>query len=99
MRSVRPWRAQSDGPITRLFRSTDRGKTWSFISDVPRLGWASIFVHGGPAYPLGASGTNRQVVIRKSTDGARTWTELVDQTTGLLLRSLLVSCTTVIALD
>ncbi len=80
-----PGSTKADGPITRLFRSTDRGKTWSFVTDVSRLGWASVFVHGGATYLLGAGGTNRQVVLRKSTDGGRTWTEPVDRTTGLLL--------------
>jgi len=80
-----PGAPKTDGPITRLFRSTDRGKTWSFVTDVPRLGWASVFVHRDGAYLLGVGGTKGQVVIRKSTDGGRTWTEPVDQTTGLLL--------------
>ena len=80
-----PGAPKTDGPITRLFRSTDRGKTWSFITDVPRLGWASVFMHRDVAYLLGVGGTGGQVVIRKSTDGGRTWTEPDDQTAGLLL--------------
>ena len=80
-----PGAPKSEGPVTRLFRSTDRGKTWSHVVDVSRLGWASVFVHHGAVYLLGTGGTGRQVVIRKSTDGGRTWTEPADENTGLLL--------------
>ncbi len=73
------------GPITRVFRSTDRGQTWSHVGDVERLFWASIFPHRGAVYLLGTGGrSGREAVVRRSTDGGRTWTEPVDEKTGRL---------------
>ena len=73
------------GPITRVFRSKDRGKTWHHLTDVPQLFWASIFPHRDAVYLLGSGGKGgREAVIRRSTDGGRTWTEPVDEKTGRL---------------
>lgn len=80
-----PGAPREAGPITRVFRSTDRGKTWAHLCDVERLFWASVFPHRGAVYLLGSGGqSGREAVIRRSTDGGRTWTEPVDEKTGRL---------------
>ncbi len=80
-----PGAPKEAGPITRLFRSTDRGQSWAHLGDVERLFWASVFPHRGAVYLLGSGGqSGREAVIRRSTDGGRTWTEPVDEKTGRL---------------
>jgi len=76
---------QENGPITRVFRSDDRGKTWTHLCDVEQLFWASVFAHRGAVYLLGTGGqSGREVVIRRSTDGGLTWTVPKDEETGRL---------------
>ena len=70
---------------TRVFRSKDRGRTWQHASDVDGQFWSSLFVHGGDLYLLGPLAHYASVVIRRSTDGGRHWTEPKDSHSGLLL--------------
>ena len=80
-----PGAPKKEGPITRVFRSTDRGETWEQVCDVKQLFWASIFPHRGAVYLLGSGGeSGREAVIRRSTDGGQTWTEPKDEKTGRL---------------
>ena len=80
-----PGAPREGGPITRVFRSTDRGKTWTHLSDVQQLFWASVFAHRGAVYLLGSGGeSGHEAVIRRSSDGGRTWTEPKDEHTGRL---------------
>ena len=80
-----PGAPREKGPISRIFRSTDRGETWEPWCEVHGLFWASIFPHRGAVYLLGTGGTSgREMVIRRSTDGGKTWTEPVDEKTGRL---------------
>jgi hypothetical protein len=71
--------------LTRVFGSRDRGKTWSRISEVQGMAWASIFVHRGQVYMMGTSEYNGYTIIRKSTDGGKTWTQPKNKNCGLLL--------------
>ena len=63
---------------TQVFRSTDKGKTWTLLTTMPRLQGASFFTHNGVAYCFGTGylkNTGKPwFVIRKSTDNGRTWT-------------------------
>lgn len=80
-----PGSPREDGRVTRVFRSADRGDSWEPLCELHGLFWASIFPHRGDVYLLGTGGpTGREVVIRRSTDGGRTWTEPVDKTSGRL---------------
>ena len=71
--------------ITHVFRSEDKGKTWSHVARLRGQFWSSLFVHRGALYILGTSRVYGHVVIRRSTDGGHTWTEPRDSHTGLLL--------------
>lgn len=46
--------------------------------------WAGLFTHRGAVYLLGTEKRFGRIVIRRSTDGGRTWTEPTDGATGLL---------------
>jgi arylsulfatase len=69
---------------TVVFASRDRGQSWQKRSEIKGQWWSSLFVHRGALYILGTSKEYGHVVIRKSDDGGRTWTEPVDRSTGLL---------------
>lgn len=70
--------------ITKVYRSTDRGVSWSRVSVVRGAFWSTLFVHDGALYLLGSWKQGGHVVIRRSTDEGRTWTTPRDAATGLL---------------
>ena len=70
---------------TRVFASADRGVTWKHLTDLDGQFWSGLFVHRGGLYLMGTSHQYGNVVIRRSTDGGKTWTAPADGKTGLLL--------------
>jgi hypothetical protein len=72
--------------VTRVFESADKGQTWNRLAEVDGQFWSSLFVHRSALYLLGTFAHYNNVVIRRSTDGGRTWTEPKDARTGLLLK-------------
>ena len=75
-------------PNTYVAESTDRGKTWNQLASIRGLYWANLFVYHGDLYLLGVQmkvkGGFGPLVIRRSPDHGKTWTEPVDQESGLL---------------
>lgn len=69
---------------TKVFRSTDRGRTWKKVSTVRGAEWSTLFTHGGKLYLFGKIAQGSPAVIRRSDDEGATWTEPNDATTGLL---------------
>lgn len=69
---------------SRVYRSSDSGRTWRQMSEVQGAFWSSLFVHRGALYLLGPDRHHGNVLIRRSTDGGATWTVPVDGKTGLL---------------
>jgi hypothetical protein len=59
--------------VTRVFRSTDRGKSWERTAEFGDQFWSNLFVHRGALYLMGTSGEYGRIVIRRSRDGGRTW--------------------------
>lgn len=76
---------KSTRDTTVLFRSADRGQTWERLGTIRGAWWSSLFVHRGALYLMGPDREYGHVVIRRSTDGGKTWTEPRDGNTGLLL--------------
>ncbi|MCC6682322.1 MAG: exo-alpha-sialidase [Phycisphaeraceae bacterium] len=70
--------------VTRIFRSTDRGRTWTPRSVLQGQFWSNLFVHGDALYILGTDSHSNDLVIRRSTDGGATWTTPSDADHGLL---------------
>lgn len=69
---------------TEIFRSTDRGRTWHKRAQVKCAFWSNLFVHRGVVYLMGATAENGDLVIRRSRDDGKTWTNPVSAATGLL---------------
>jgi hypothetical protein len=77
--------ARVDGlPITRIYKSVDRGQTWSIQTDLIGQFMSNLFVHKDDVYVLGVHKSAGNVVIRKSIDQGQTWTTPADAGTGLL---------------
>lgn len=85
------WAGSTDlARTTAIFRSTDKGDTWTQIASFPFV-WANVFVHRGDLYILGilkpphdSEESWSHYAIRKSTDGGMTWTNPTDSKNGLL---------------
>ncbi|OXU14377.1 hypothetical protein SMSP1_01841 [Sedimentisphaera salicampi] len=70
---------------TSVFRSSDGGASWTHLTNLNGILRASLFVHNGDLYLLGAyNDDGGQNVIRKSTDNGSTWTDASNSQTGLL---------------
>ncbi len=66
----------TDGGAARVFRTTDRGETWTDVSpdDTAGLSFRDVEVNGKVAHVL-AIGPGEASRIYRSTDGGATWTE------------------------
>ncbi len=77
--------ARQDGlPITLIFRSEDKGMTWTFLQKIVGAAMSNLFYHAGNVYLLGVKAHDQEVVIRKSADNGYTWTNPIDSKNGLL---------------
>ena len=72
---------------TSVFLSKDQGRTWKHLKDLEGQFWSNLFIHYGTLYIMGTSAQFGSVVIRRSTNGGKTWTTPTDGSTGLLLAS------------
>ena len=82
-----PKSLEFERPTTVVFRSLDRGFTWSRTATLPGVFWNNLFAHHGAAYLMGTDRHHGRVVIRRSVDGGGTWTEPRDAGNGLLAGS------------
>jgi len=71
---------------TQVFASHDRGLHWEKLAVLKDMKRGSLFVHRGSLYLIGYRAAPGDILIRRSDDGGRTWTEPRDETSGLLLR-------------
>jgi hypothetical protein len=67
-----------------IFGSSDRGVTWHKLAELEGQWWSTLFVHRDALYILGTTKEYGNIVIRRSTDGGRTWTTPASSTSGLL---------------
>lgn len=67
-----------------IYHSNDQGRTWQQICQLTDQWWSTLFVHQDALYILGTSCEYGQIVIRRSTDGGRTWTTPTDRHNGYL---------------
>lgn len=72
-------------PVSKIYRSQDKGKTWTHIADINGQFWSKLFVHEKGLYFMGTSKHHGNTIIRKSTDNGNTWSEPTDAENGLLL--------------
>jgi hypothetical protein len=74
----------SDHDRTRVFRSTDAGKSWNHVTDIEGQWWSTLFEHRGDLYLMGPNKRYGKLVIRRSEDGGNTWTKPNGPETGQL---------------
>ena len=71
--------------VTHILRSSDGGQTWQTASDLPYYS-AAPWTHGGALYLFvnkgGTKVRNDDLLLLKSTDGGKTWSEPVTLFTG-----------------
>ena len=77
---------------TRIHGSADKGGTWEILTDIEGQWWSSLFVHRDTLYIMGTSKSHGDTVIRRSTDGGRTWTTPANANIGLLLSGAKYHC-------
>lgn len=87
-----PRSTEHGGAVTQVFKSSDRGASWSHLATVRGMYWASVFTHRGDLYLMGTSKYHGDTVISRSEDGGRTWTTPSDKESGLLLDGAKFHC-------
>jgi hypothetical protein len=59
--------------IVQVYKSSDKGKTWNYLTELQDTFWAGLFLVKNDVYLLGVRGSDRNLSIRKSTDFGKTW--------------------------
>lgn len=70
---------------SRIYTSNNKGKTWRLLTEIQGAFWSSLFVHRGELYFLGPDRHHGTVLIRKSLDGGKTWTQPTNRENGVIL--------------
>lgn len=70
---------------SRIFVSKNKGRSWKQVAEFQDAFWSKLFVHRGALYFLGTHKHHGNTLLRKSTDGGKTWTQPTDRQNGLLL--------------
>ena len=70
---------------THIFVSRDQGITWTEIAQIDGQFWSNLFVHKGELYIMGTNKHHGNLLIRKSVDNGKTWTNPYNGTNGLIL--------------
>ena len=65
--------------LTSLYRSRDRGMSWTFLTHVNHCFAANLFNHRGAVYLLGMDRRFGSICIRRSDDGGNTWSRLAPE--------------------
>lgn len=71
--------------VTDIFVSDDKGETWQKIAWLSGQFWSTLFYHDGAIYIFGTCRHHGNIVIRKSTDGGKTWSNPYDDKNGLIV--------------
>jgi len=69
---------------TAVFKSNDKGLTWEKVTVLKDSYWSNLFYHKGAVYLMGTSREYGNLVIRKSEDEGKTWSNPSDKKNGLL---------------
>ena len=74
----------TSNPTAHIHFSNDKGVTWQKRTTINNIVWANLFLHNDVIYLIGTSKVYGDLVIRKSIDNGKTWTEAKDNNSGLL---------------
>jgi hypothetical protein len=75
-------------PTHIVFRSSDKGKTWTEVSRVQGWIYGRVFTVNNNLYAIGNKNGTSDIHIRKSTDGGVTWSQPTSQQSGILYSGL-----------
>lgn len=73
-------------PVSKIYRSTNKGKSWDQVAVIEGQFWSKLFMFRGRLYFFGTSKHHGNTIIRTSADNGSTWSEPVDADHGLLLQ-------------
>lgn len=65
------WDDKKLGPVTKIYLSSDKGKTWKHTADLTNQYWSTLFVLNKKLYIIGTNNNGGSVTIRRSDDGGR----------------------------
>ena len=71
--------------LTAVYNSINRGKSWTKIAEIHGQFWSNLFVHADVLYIMGTWKHHGNLIIRRSVDGGKTWSEPTSAANGLLL--------------
>ena len=63
--------------LTLIFRSDDEGDSWHYVSELNPAFWSKLFYHKGSIYVLTVTTEYGDLLIAKSDDGAKSFTDPV----------------------
>lgn len=61
--------------LSMVFASHDGGQTWEFLSELYPCFWGKLFLHRGALYMLSTSTEYGALLIRRSDDGGKSWSD------------------------
>lgn len=79
------------GAVTYVYRSRDKGETWTYQGILDKIKNVSFFVHKGATYAIGYTNEAGQMYIRKSEDNGLTWSDPTSTKNGIILNQPLYS--------
>lgn len=74
----------SQSGVILVFISKDKGKSWVKISQIDGQMWSTLFLNNNSLYLLGTSKIDGNIVIRRSDDSGKTWSNPENESSGLL---------------
>lgn len=80
-----PQSNEFEKPVSKIYISEDRGKSWKLRAVIDGQFWSKLFVHRGRLFFLGTSKHHGNTIIRESKDNGATWTNPTDGEHGLLI--------------
>ena len=66
-----------EAATSRVFRSKDKGRTWTHLTDLQGQFWSTLFYHRKALYLIGTHKEYGDIILRRSSDGGATWTRAV----------------------
>lgn len=78
--------------LTKIYLSKDKGRSWTQLSELNNQYWSSLFSYNNKVYLIGTSNSPGAVVIRESLDNGYSWSNPIDNKSGLLLPEPVYHC-------